>query len=101
MKADLTSHTSRPLAGQFLELADHVLAMTNIHRDSLIMLHPRCEPVTRLLCGTADLPDPINSDLSVYRTCAKTMEKHIRKLVDDMMTIGAPVYEPSPDEERQ
>ena len=90
-KADLSAHRSRELHSEILELADYVLAMTRIHKDSLVAIHPATEANTRLLCGTTDLSDPIGSDLAVYRTCAKTMEKHLEKLVNDIVAIGAPV----------
>lgn len=89
MKADLSGHRSRPMLPQILDLADHVLAMTRIHRDSIIAIHPGAETQTRLLCGTTDLADPIGSDLPVYRNCAKTMYKHLEKLAGDMLKVGA------------
>ncbi|MFL5327868.1 MAG: Sua5/YciO/YrdC/YwlC family protein [Gemmataceae bacterium] len=94
LKSDLSDHRSRPLLTELLELADHIIPMTAIHRDSIIALHPPCGPLIRLLCGTTDLSDPIGGDLTVYRNCAKTMEKHLSKLISDMLAVGPAVYEP-------
>jgi len=90
MKADLSGHRSRPLVPELVEVADHVITMTRIHRDSLIALHPAAEGVTRLLTGAGDLSDPIGGDLDVYRTCAKTIQKHLDKLANDIITAGLP-----------
>ena len=89
-KVDLSGHRSRPMAPELLKLADSVIAMTAIHRDAIVSLHPNLAGATKLLCGTADLADPIGSDLEVYRTCAKTIQKHLDKLVSDVLANGAP-----------
>lgn len=89
-KVDLSGHRSRSMAPEFLDLADMVIAMTAIHRDSIVALHPNLAGATRLLCGTQDLNDPIGSDLEVYRTCAKTIQKHLERLVGDLLATGAP-----------
>jgi len=90
-KADLSGHRSRGLMPDLVDLADYVITMTKIHRDSLIALHPATESTTRLLCAGGDLSDPIGGDLDVYRTCAKTIQKNLEKLVGDMVAAGAPV----------
>ncbi|MBX7104382.1 MAG: Sua5/YciO/YrdC/YwlC family protein [Gemmataceae bacterium] len=90
MKADLSGHRSQPLHPELLELADYVITMTGIHRDSIAAIHPNLEKATRLLCGKSDLADPIGGDLEVYRKCAKTMQTHLEKLVDEMLNAGVP-----------
>lgn len=92
-KSDLSAHRSQPITPELLELADHVIAMTAIHRDSIVAIYPQLQSVTRLLCGSTDLSDPIGSDLEVYRTCAKTIQKHLDKLVGEMLAIGAPTLQ--------
>lgn len=92
MKADLSAHRSQPLHPELLELADYIITMTSIHRDSIAALHPNLEKSTRLLCGKGDLADPIGGDLEVYRKCAKTMQQHIEKLVSDMVAAGVPEF---------
>jgi L-threonylcarbamoyladenylate synthase len=93
-KVDLSGHRSRPMEPGMLDLADTVIAMTAIHRDSIVALHPNLEGATRLLCGSQDLNDPIGSDLEVYRTCAKTIQKHLDRLVGDLLASGAPTQMP-------
>lgn len=87
-KADLSGHRSRPVVPELLEAADYVIAMTAIHRDSLIAIYPQLEGYVRLIGGTTDLADPIGGDLEVYRKCAKTIEKHVEKLANDILTAG-------------
>jgi protein-tyrosine phosphatase len=89
-KVDLSGHRSRPMAPELLDMADAVFAMTAIHRDSILALHPYLDNATRLLCGNQDLADPIGSDLEVYRTCAKTIQKHVDRVVTDLLAFGAP-----------
>lgn len=89
-KADLSAHRSRPILPEVMELADYVLAMTAIHRDSILALHPELAGSVRLICGSGDLPDPIGGDLDIYRRCAQTLQKHIDKLVGEMISAGAP-----------
>ncbi len=93
-KTDLSAHRSQPIMPEVLEVADHVIAMTAIHRDSIVAIYPNLESTTRLLCGTQDLADPIGSDLEVYRTCAKTIQKNLDKLVGEMLAAGAPTLLP-------
>lgn len=87
-KADLSGHRSSPLVPELLEVADYIFAMTSIHRDSLVAIYPQLEGSVRLICGTSDLADPIGGDLDVYRTCAKTIQKHTDKLVTDIVATG-------------
>jgi protein-tyrosine phosphatase len=89
-KTDLSAHRSQSLHPELLDLADRIVAMTAIHRDSIAALHPNLESSTRLLCGNADLADPIGGDLEVYRKCARTMQTHLEKLVNELLTAGVP-----------
>lgn len=91
LKSDLSAHSSRALVPELVEVADHVVTMTRIHRDSMVALYPSAEGTTRMICGTTDLSDPIGGDLDVYRACAKTIQKHLEKLVGEMIAAGAPV----------
>jgi protein-tyrosine phosphatase len=87
-KADLSGHRSQSMDPDLLEVADYVLAMTGIHRDSIIALHPRLEGHVKLIGGTSDLSDPIGGDLDVYRKCAKTIQKYVERVANEIMTAG-------------
>ncbi|MBM3983502.1 MAG: hypothetical protein FJ304_25175, partial [Planctomycetes bacterium] len=75
--ADLGAHASRPLNPQLLLAADDVIAMTHAHLHALAARFPDLGPAPRLLCGDADLDDPIGAGAEVYRACARTIARHL------------------------
>jgi len=79
--ADLTSHESKPLNPQLIAAADDIIAMTRAHALALMSRYPGVEP--RLLCGDADLDDPIGAGLGVYRACAQTMHTHLERFLPE------------------
>lgn len=81
--ADLTSHASRPVNDQLLAAADYVFAMTRSHAESLRSRFPGVGPEPQLLCGTADLDDPIGAGLEVYHECARTIRTHLERLIPE------------------
>jgi protein-tyrosine phosphatase len=81
--ADLQSHRSRPVNPQLLAAADDVIAMTQSHAYSLTATFPGLGPEPRLLCGDADLDDPIGASLDVYRACAQTIQKHLERYITE------------------
>ncbi len=83
--ADLSGHLSQPLDHRLATQADHLVCMTQGHLESLRSLFPHlnCEP--RLLSpSSADLPDPIGQDESVYRTCAEQIWQDLETFVRDL-----------------
>lgn len=89
-KSDLSAHRSRPIEPELLDMADYVVAMTGIHRDSIMAVYPNVAESTRLLCGNKDLSDPIGSDLENYRNCGRTIEKQLERLITELLTAGQP-----------
>ncbi|MFO0802303.1 MAG: hypothetical protein U0791_04170 [Gemmataceae bacterium] len=79
--ANLESHRSRPVNPQLLAAADDVIAMTRGHAYSLAANYPDIGPAPVLLCGSDDLDDPIGSSLDVYRTCAQTIQQHLKRFI--------------------
>jgi L-threonylcarbamoyladenylate synthase len=83
--ADLTGHASRPATADLLAAADVIVGMTAGHLGGLAGAGGP-ETRTRLLCGDADLADPIGGDVTVYQTCAATIWQHLPELVDEMVS---------------
>jgi protein-tyrosine phosphatase len=79
--ADLREHQSRPVNPQLLEAADEVITMTQAHALALASRFPGVGPAPRLLCGDADLDDPIGAGIDVYRQCARTILTHLERFV--------------------
>jgi L-threonylcarbamoyladenylate synthase len=82
--ADLSGHVSRPATPDLLMDADDVIGMTAGHLHGLAGFLPAGSP--RLLCGDADLPDPIGGDRAVYQACAGTIWQGLQRLVGELVT---------------
>lgn len=82
-EADLNSHASRPVNPQLLLAADDVIAMTRGHLHALAARYPGVGPAVRLLCGDEDLDDPIGADTEVYRQCARTIARHLERIISE------------------
>lgn len=83
MGADLSRHASRPVNPQLLNAADDVIAMTRGHLYALATRYPGAGPAARLLCGDEDLDDPIGASLDVYRECARTVVRHLERILPE------------------
>jgi protein-tyrosine phosphatase len=82
--ADLSGHASRPATPDLLAAADDVVGMTAGHLhgvDGFLGAGGR----GTLLCGNADLSDPIGGDRAVYQACAGTIWQHLQRLVDGLL----------------
>lgn len=85
--ADLSRHTSRPVNPQLLLAADDVIAMTRGHLYALTTRYPNTGPAARLLCGDEDLDDPIGASLDVYRECARTVVRHLERIIPEWVAL--------------
>ncbi len=81
--ADLAEHRSRAIDAELLSAADDVIAMTRGHALALASTFPGIGPPPRLLCGDADLDDPIGAGLDVYRQCAAAIRIHLERLLPE------------------
>jgi|688.fasta_scaffold1039139_1 protein-tyrosine-phosphatase len=83
--ADLLTHRSQPVTPELLAEATDVIAMTASHAMLLAIQCPGIGPQPRLLCGRDDLPDPIGSDIDIYRACATLIRTHVERLISEWM----------------
>lgn len=84
--ADLRAHCSQSVSPDLLREATDVIAMTGSHAMLLAMQCPGVGPEPKLLCGRDDLPDPIGSEIDVYRACATLIRTHVDRLISEWMT---------------
>jgi L-threonylcarbamoyladenylate synthase len=84
--ADLSMHRSRPLDIDLVAQADHLIAMTRMHLATVLTRYPAIGGTLRLLCGIeGDLDDPIGGDLDVYADCARTIRRHLNRLIGELV----------------
>ena len=50
---------------------------------ALATRYPGVGPTPRLLCGDADLDDPIGAGLEVYRACAGAIVTHLERFLSE------------------
>jgi protein-tyrosine-phosphatase/tRNA A37 threonylcarbamoyladenosine synthetase subunit TsaC/SUA5/YrdC len=81
--ARLDGHESRPVNPELLAAADDVITMTRGHAAALAARFPGVGPTPRLLCGDADLDDPIGAGTDVYRACARTILSNLDRLIPE------------------
>jgi protein-tyrosine phosphatase len=80
---DLSGHRSRPINPALLAAADDIIAMTRGHALALQTRYPGVGKVPQLLCGEADLDDPIGASLEVYRNCARTIVAQLERFLPE------------------
>ena len=82
--ADLSAHRSRALTPELLTEATDVIAMTRGHALALELRFPGVGPAPALLGGDGpDLDDPIGGEVDVYRECARTIARHLDRLITE------------------
>jgi protein-tyrosine phosphatase len=84
MGADLSSHESRPVSPDLLAQADYIFTMTQGHMQMLTESYPDLKLSPQLLCGDADLEDPLGGDENVYSECAQTIRHHVQRLLAEV-----------------
>lgn len=84
--ADLSSHRSQPLAMETVAHADWLIGMTRSHLLAVLTRYPVIGGSLRLLCGMdGDLDDPIGGSIDVYAACARTILRHVNRLILELV----------------
>jgi len=80
------SHVSQPLTAELAAQADHLVAMTRGHRDSILNTWPDATAQVRLLDpkGT-DIDDPIGGSSDDYAKCCREIEVCLEALIDELI----------------
>lgn len=83
---DLRSHTSQPLTDRLIEHADRCYTMTNSHRLAILDSHPELADRVQVLARDGqDISDPIGGTMDDYLACAASIEKHLARIIDELV----------------
>ena len=83
---DSASHVSQPLTAGLAIQADHLVAMTRGHRDSILNAWPDTASRLRLLDPNGlDIDDPIGGSPVVYAECCREIETRLEILIDEFL----------------
>jgi protein-tyrosine phosphatase len=81
----LSDHVSRQVSTELVRQADHIIAMTADHLESLLDRIPDAASRARLLHPLGDdVADPIGSDRATYHETAQAIEDYLERLLDDL-----------------
>jgi len=84
MGIDLSQHRSQRVTPEVLQDCEFLVTMTRAHQVMLEMALPAEYPRPELLCGDeGDLDDPIGMELDVYHECARTIRRHLERLLTE------------------
>ncbi|MBD3675327.1 MAG: Sua5/YciO/YrdC/YwlC family protein [Planctomycetaceae bacterium] len=82
---NIGDHTSRQLSEELLDQTDHILTLTNSHRQAILMSRPDLEGKIRLLSPEGrDVSDPIGGGLAEYEACKSEIESYLKLLLDEI-----------------
>lgn len=90
---DLSQHRTQRLTREMIQEATLVLAMTKLHRITVMELDPEARGKVYLLKefdqnvdeNFLDIPDPIGSPIEDYESCLNKMRSPIKYLVDHIL----------------
>lgn len=71
---DIAGHRSASLTAEQVKQADHILTMTETHREAVINMVPSATERTSRLIKNRDVRDPIGGTLDEYERCAQALE---------------------------
>jgi L-threonylcarbamoyladenylate synthase len=87
---ELRNHESQPLTERLLNQADHVFTLTRGHRQAILAERPDLAGRIELLAGAeGDISDPIGAGREVYEACKDEIQRHLRRIVDQIAPPGA------------
>ncbi len=76
---DLTRHRSRALTREMVEAADHVVVMTDLHRE---LLQTAGVPADKITVPDGGVPDPFGGNAEVYRRTRDRLQEIVTALCD-------------------
>ena len=82
---DIRAHRSRRLSEELVKESDLIFAMCRMHSDRITALSRGPSSRCVLLAEGEEVPDPIGQPQEVYESCAKLIEKAVRKRVDELV----------------
>lgn len=90
---DISQHRTQRLTREMIQQATLILAMTKLHRVSVLELDPAAKGKVYLLKefdknvdeSFLDIPDPIGCPIDEYQRCLDKMRSPVRYLVDHIL----------------
>jgi protein-tyrosine phosphatase len=83
---DLMDHRSQQLNETHIRFADHIFAMTRVHRETILSLWPSADMRLNVLrTDGGDIADPFGGSEHVYTACARQIELEIDKRLDEIL----------------
>lgn len=90
---DLSQHESQPVSDVLVRFADHILTMTQGHRESVLARWPEVASKTELIrCDEGDVADPIGGSVHEYIQCAEQIDTHLREWVQQLDLESIPCF---------
>ena len=82
---DLRKHETQPLSESLVRHADMIFAMTQSHRNEILLQWPSAAGRTRLLSADGlDISDPIGGPLERYEHCMEQIYSELAKLIQEL-----------------
>ena len=84
---DLSNHEAVHIKSADILNADYIFAMTQAHKDTILLAYPELKDKTYILkeyigiCDYVDIDDPWGWDYTVYENCAKEIVAAVDKLL--------------------
>jgi protein-tyrosine phosphatase len=82
---DIKAHRNKGLTNELIRESDIIFVMERLHRDRIIGLEPKAANRCLLLAGNKEIPDPIGHPQKYYNTCAKLIEKAVKKRIGELV----------------
>lgn len=81
---DLTAHESQPVTAELLAHCDHIITMTQSHRDAILNSLPELAGKVRTLAPDGrDISDPFGAGPEEYKRCRDEIEGYLKQLLDE------------------
>lgn len=78
-------HRSTPLSVDMIRNAEVVYCMTEAHRVAVLSLAPDAGGKVHRLDPSGDIADPIGGGPQVYDRCARQIQQHVRRRLDEII----------------
>ena len=89
---DISSHTSRELLADYIQVADVILTMTGSHKRNVLRLFPQVWQKVFTLAEFAgeegDIDDPFGGDDEVYGMCAAQLASWVDKSWEKILRLA-------------
>jgi protein-tyrosine phosphatase len=82
---DISRHSAAELNPELIQQADYIFGMTRSHVDAVLSLVPSAADRTALIAEDEEIDDPYGGPDERYEACAATIEKALKRRVQEIM----------------